>query len=116
MMWCRYPFARDGLEGLTGELHMWHWGGQTALVREITPGRYAAIIPMVDSWMFFTGDTALRGEFYDNRWTYDTRDAAIEGLAAWDGQGHPPGWSYHPRTRRWNPERLNGSTSPRQRP
>lgn len=113
VLWPRYPFARDGLEGLTSELHMWHWGGQIALVREVSPGRYGAIIPMATSWMLFTGSTALRGEFYDNRWIYETRTEAIDGLAQWNGQSHPPGWAYHPRTRQWNPDRVNGPTSSR---
>lgn len=110
VLWPRYPFARDGLEGLTSEVHMWHWSGQTALVREVSPGRYAAIIPMVNSWMFVTGTTVLRGEYHDNQWIYETRTDALDGLTQWNGAGDPPLWSYHPRTRRWNPDRLNGST------
>lgn len=100
----QFPHVGDGLEGLTADPHIWHWGGQLAVVRQVQPGRYAAIVPMVRSWMFFTGATALRGEFYDNRWIYETRTSAIEGLCNWDGTGDPPGWVHHPRTNRWHHE------------
>jgi len=36
-------------------------------------------------------------------WQYQSRDAALVALAAWDGEGEPEGWYRHPATGRRRP-------------
>jgi hypothetical protein len=107
-----FPFVMDDLEGLTSDPHYWHWGRTLAVVREVVPGRYAAIVPMANEWMLFTGRTATGGEFYDNRWIFKNATAAMAGLMEWGGEGDPPGWSDHPKTKRLNPDPLVHVSAP----
>jgi len=40
---------------------------------------------------------------YSDVWQYQSRDAALVALAAWDGEGEPEGWYRHPATGRRRP-------------
>lgn len=72
-------------------------------VRPLTPGRYAAILPLMFTAAIITGRIG-DAMSYDDRWCYHSLQAATSALEAWDGTGEPSGWHRHPMTGRRRPE------------
>lgn len=70
--------------------------------KETGAGRYAAIIPFLFTTAIIRGmlDNPIG---YDDRWCYETKEAAEKAFEAWDGNGEPDGWHRHPSTGRRRP-------------
>lgn len=67
--------------------------------RVLDEARWAAVLPLA-----YTSAVAIGPMFdrvsIDDRWCYETRQKALDALAAWDGSGEPVGWHRHPGTGR----------------
>jgi len=42
--------------------------------------------------------------YYEDVWCYQSIDAAVSAMIAWDGTGEPAGWHRHPQSGRRRPD------------
>lgn len=64
-------------------------------VRPTTPGRWAAVMPLMYTHAIITG--RMGDEIgYDDRWCFSSMEKAKAALDVWDGTGEPQGWHRHP--------------------
>lgn len=63
--------------------------------RMIDEMRYACVMPLLFTHAIIVGRI---NDFvgYEDRWCFHSRDAALDALDAWDGEGEPEGWHRHP--------------------
>jgi len=78
-------------------------GGFCTEVKEISPGIYAAVKPLLFHWTMIIGmigDTSG----YSDRYCFANKPLAENALKLWDGQGEPIGWHRHPASGRRRPD------------
>lgn len=61
----------------------------------IRDNKFDAIYPLAFTYAIITGKAGNVLSFED-RWCYQTYEAAKNALDAWDGTGEPKGWHRHP--------------------
>jgi hypothetical protein len=66
-------------------------------------GRRIAVIGLMFTAAVIIGPRHNLLNAYDDRWCYQTRDAALAAAAAWDGTGEPAGRHRHPDSGRRRP-------------
>jgi len=77
-------------------------GGCCVEAKLIGDGIYAAIKPLMYHWTMVVGLVGDRMS-YEDRWCFETRQMAEQGLREWSGEGEPVGWHRNPRTGRRRP-------------
>jgi hypothetical protein len=70
--------------------------------KNLPDGREITVLPLLHG-MGRLCVGAAGEQWFDGIWDYDTFEAAVAAMHAWDGAGEPAGWSRHPDTGRRRP-------------
>lgn len=78
--------------------------------RYLKRNRYMAIIPFLYTTAIIVGDSR-NPTFYEDRWCYETMEAAMKAFDKWDGASgtEPSGWHRHPNSGRRRPDGIESA-------